>query len=602
MDLIRSFIIAGYAVHSAWLLLLTIFLVGFYRNGRRTHLAPWAFAIGWLGLRTACSGMAVILARRDDPGEAWRTGFSAAAQLGGYLFPLYLITGALIIYRGRGFARSHRWLLAGVLSLLAFASTWWSIGVSSEARLMLRLGVPSLLSMVAFWFSAWCVTRTHRWTQSFGRVALVSALILYGVDQSILAAVRITSFYGVTPQWSFFLGYPDLLWSVLFGLGVLVWQLEEERDDKREAFRQLRMSEEQLLQTQKMQAVGQLAGGIAHDFNNVLTAIMGNSTLMETKVQDDPEGKELLDQILAAGEHASSLVHRLMSFSRQHQVQPRALDPNRSIQRSIDMVRSLIPPEIQLDLDLKAETSAVFMDQSQLEMVLVNLIVNARDAMPDGGRLSIRTLECEQEIMVEVQDNGIGMSTQTRQRIFEPFFTTKKAGNGIGLASVSGAIQSAGGTISVVSQEGEGTTFTLHLPACLEEPANRCQVTEDEAPGVSTGTVLVVDDDPQVLAFAVRALRTRGFEVLEARDGRKAIEVARAYAGDLDLLLTDVRMPHMGGEELAQLIGIDRPSTPVLFMTGFSDGADLDESASGVMMKPFTAQELRRRVRANCAV
>jgi PAS domain S-box-containing protein len=374
--------------------------------------------------------------------------------------------------------------------------------------------------------------------------------------------------------------------------------------------------EEQLSQAQKMEAVGQLAGGIAHDFNNLLTAILGYCELAQlARPGTDVSGD--LQEIHRAAQRAAELTRRLLAFSRKQVLQPRVLDLNREVLELEPMVRRLLGEDVTLLMRLGSPIGQVCADPSQLQQVLVNLLVNSRDAMPNGGRIVVETRDAvlDEEfafahrgaqpgsyVMLAVSDTGAGMDATTRQRIFEPFFTTKERGKGtgLGLSQVYGVVKQTGGSIWVYSEPGRGTTFKIYLP--------RVDAVPDPPPGTHAAgpltsggeTVLVAEDEDIVRALVVRLLRERGYEVIEAPDGTHALAEA-ARAGRIDLLLTDVVMTDMSGRELADELHQVRPDLPVLFISGYTDESIAHHGvlAEGVRLleKPFTAETLAARVR-----
>ncbi len=375
--------------------------------------------------------------------------------------------------------------------------------------------------------------------------------------------------------------------------------------------------ENQLRQAQKMEAVGQLAGGIAHDFNNVLTAILGYTRLLLKEPELGTRQRDDITEIEEAAQRAASLTRQLLAFSRKQVMQPTVLNVNEVVQGMRSLLRRLIGEHITLVAAFDPERVFVRADQGQLQQVIVNLSVNARDAMPAGGTLMLATARVDLDaafkashpgstvgphVRLLVSDNGTGMDGEVRRRVFEPFFTTKAVGkgSGLGLATVYGIVKQSGGYIDVESQPGHGSTFTIYLPrvAAPTEP-----VAEPPAPPPRPGreTVLLVEDESGVRALARRALKEFGYRVLEATNGAEALTVARACNDPIDLLLTDVVMPEMGGRELAQVLKQERPETRVLFTSGYPDsgGMALDVAESGVpyLPKPYTPNELAQKVR-----
>jgi two-component system, cell cycle sensor histidine kinase and response regulator CckA len=365
--------------------------------------------------------------------------------------------------------------------------------------------------------------------------------------------------------------------------------------------------EAQLLQSQKLESLGRLAGGIAHDFNNLLMVITGYSDLL---LSDDALSQRVrtgLGEIRHAGERGAELTRQLLAFSRKQVGQPRALSLNSLIWESQGMLRRVIGEDIDLIVRLEPEAWTIRADRGQIHQVLMNLVVNAREAMPGGGVLTIETRNASEAagdfLCLCVWDTGVGMDDRTREHVFEPFFTTKSMskGTGLGLATVFGVVTQAGGHLAVNSQPGKGSQFSLYFPR-VSAPAGLESVTDAQrAAAQAEGTVLLVEDQVEVRELACTILRNMGFTVLEAADGGEAIAMAQRFAGEIRLMLTDVIMPGMNGKELAQRMGQMRPQTKVVFMSGYTDrimsrDGVLDESLE-YLQKPFTADQLCATVR-----
>ncbi len=355
--------------------------------------------------------------------------------------------------------------------------------------------------------------------------------------------------------------------------------------ERKLAEQMLRQRDEQLRQAQKMEAVGRLSGGIAHDFNNLLGVIIGYSESLEHQLPPEDPLRKSAEQIRKAGERAASLTHQLLAFSRQQVLQPKVLDLNAVVLDMGKMLRRLIGVDIELTTRLDSQLGRVKADQSQIEQVIVNLAVNARDAMPEGGSLVIETsntfldetlarglpfLRPGPHILLTVSDTGTGMDLSTQRHIFEPFFTTKPPGKGtgLGLATVYGVVKQSGGVVGVESKQGKGSRFKIYLPqaessgvAPSPDPVRRESSKRDD-------TILLVEDEEALLNLTAAALSENGYKVLTARDGVQALEVARTFAQPIHLLLTDVAMPRMGGPTLARQMVELRPGIRVLFMTG----------------------------------
>jgi PAS domain S-box-containing protein len=378
-----------------------------------------------------------------------------------------------------------------------------------------------------------------------------------------------------------------------------------------------RRLQEALRQAQKLEAVGRLAGGIAHDFNNLLTAITGTAQLLMVDLADRADLVEPLEDVLEAAERGAALVRQLLAFSRRQPVHPEVLDLNEVVAETEKMLTRLIGEDIRLKPRPAAEPVLVELDPVQLEQVLLNLALNARDAMPTGGELSVETsrrqltptqakhrpgLSPGRHAVLTVRDTGHGMDPQTLSRIFEPFYTTKQRSNGtgLGLATVYGIVSQSGGHIEVESQVGRGTTFSIYWPEATEPPREAGRA--DVRGAVSEGgeTVLVVEDEAIVRGVVVRMLQALGYVVLAAEDGPSALALAEAYEGRIDVLLTDVIMPEMHGPSLATQLRAGRPEMTVLFMSGYSESTasvQWSREDGPLLPKPFKPGELARRLR-----
>jgi signal transduction histidine kinase/ActR/RegA family two-component response regulator len=380
-----------------------------------------------------------------------------------------------------------------------------------------------------------------------------------------------------------------------------------------------RVKDEQLLQNQKMQAIGRLAGGVAHDFNNLLTVINGYSDLALMRLPAGEPMRHNFEEIRKAGERASGLTRQLLAFSRKQVLQPVVLNLNTVVAEMEEMLQRLIGEDVGLLAVLDPELGQIKADPGQIEQVLLNLAVNARDAMPGGGRLTIQTARVylDEEYarrhvqvrtghyaMLAVSDTGSGIDAETRARIFEPFFTTKEKGKGtgLGLATVYGVVKQSGGSIWVYSEIGRGTTFKIYLPL-VEQPAETMpkQRGARELPR-GTETILLTEDEDLVRRMTREMLEEIGYDVLEAGNGVEALEVAARYEGRIQLLLTDVVMPHMSGRELAEKLAAIRPDAAVLYMSGYTDDAIVHHGVLDLgvafLEKPYTPETLAHKVRA----
>jgi two-component system cell cycle sensor histidine kinase/response regulator CckA len=384
---------------------------------------------------------------------------------------------------------------------------------------------------------------------------------------------------------------------------------------------ELKTLEAQFVQSQKMQAIGQLAGGVAHDFNNLLTAISGHCDLLLLKHQTtDPDYADLI-QISQNANRAAALVSQLLAFSRKQNLQPQILSLRDVLADHAHLLNRLTGEKIDLAVETAEDLPPIRADRRQFEQVMMNLVVNARDAMPQGGCVTIGTenttlgsdsippsgLHEGRYVVLTVSDTGVGMSREVQNRMFEPFFTTKEVGKGtgLGLASVYGIVQQSGGTIRVESELGRGTTFRIYLPRV--EPTRTALPTEKSPPSVRARavggtTVLVVEDDVPLRRVTGRILRHQGYNVLEAGDVEHAKRLFAESGKDIDLLLTDVVMPRLSGPELARELSAERPSLRVLFVSGYAGtGMTPEESALVAkthLDKPFTAGALLEKIRS----
>jgi two-component system cell cycle sensor histidine kinase/response regulator CckA len=397
------------------------------------------------------------------------------------------------------------------------------------------------------------------------------------------------------------------------------WRKTRLVEDLRESLDELQDTQEQLLQAQKMEAVGKLAGGIAHDFNNLLTAIKGfTELLLRRSKSDDPSHSDLLG-IKKASDQAARLTRQLLAFSRKQVLQPRIINLNEIVIKMLEMLQRLIGEDIELVVNLQEDLHSVLADPGQIEQIILNLAVNARDAMADGGTLTLQTanvaagmrkskavsaMDSRDYAVLTVRDTGSGMDRETRRRLFEPFFTTKDTGKGtgLGLATVYGIVHQSNGTIFVDSEPGKGTTFTIYLPGQEgqeEAPAQRAAPKEKLR---GSETILLVEDEDMVRQLAERVLREYGYSVLVASHGAEALELAAQRLDAIQLMITDVIMPGgMNGKQLADRMVETRPEMKVLYISGYADGSLFSREGRKarihLLEKPFSPLVLIQKVR-----
>jgi PAS domain S-box-containing protein len=399
--------------------------------------------------------------------------------------------------------------------------------------------------------------------------------------------------------------------------------LRKQIGERERAEEALFRSEEELRQAQKMEAIGRLAGGIAHDFNNLLSIILSYSAMLMDALATDEALRSDAEQIAIAGQRARDLTRQLLAFSRRQMMRPEVLDL-RDVVRGIEpMLRRVLGEDIVLSIALERHTALVKADPGQIQQILMNLVVNARDAMPEGGKLSIETSDVvlDEEhvrpyiaagarpgphVCITVTDTGVGLDEETRARIFEPFFTTKPRGKGtgLGLSTVLGIVQQSGGHVTVESTPDEGSTFRVYLPRTTETrpaPVTPARSTTPTQQSRGSETILLVEDEGQLRVLARDILRGAGYQVFDAPNAAEAIKASQRHAGPIHLLVTDVVMPHIGGRELARRLATDRPRMRVLYMSGYTedgivDSGTLDPNVA-FLPKPITPDTLLGKVR-----
>ena len=378
-----------------------------------------------------------------------------------------------------------------------------------------------------------------------------------------------------------------------------------------------RLLEERLIQSEKIESVGRLAGGIAHDFNNLLTSILGYTELLLTHHEGDDPDRIDLEEIQSAGQRAAALTQQLLAFSRKQMLVPTDVDLNETVVGLKSMLVRLIREDITLTCDLSPTPAVIRIDPTQLEQAIMNLVLNARDALPAGGHIRLEVARVRRSqadvppdlpfsaadyVRLRVIDDGVGISPEAKPHLFEPFFTTKEVGKGtgLGLASVYGIVRQSNGFIAVDSEPGSGSVFTMHFPAVLASEETTAAPVSEGKPSRGRETILLVEDEDSVRVIVSAVLRRQGYRVLEAATPRSAIEIFNEHASEIDLLLSDVVMPEMNGPALAQrLIGL-RPELRVLFISGYTEMAipfDMDSQTIGFLSKPFQASVLTERVR-----
>ncbi|MEP6635662.1 MAG: ATP-binding protein, partial [Acidobacteriota bacterium] len=509
------------------------------------------------------------------------------------------------------------WMVDREAHVLRFCESWQGLGeegrelesVSSDSVFAPGIGFPGRV-----WLEGellWIADVGDVSDVSFPRANFASSVGLHGfcafpirLHAEIMGVLELFSRSTLTLEPD-----PELI-AMMVTIGSQIGQFIE-RKRVEEA---LGESEEQLRQSQKLEAIGRLAGGVAHDFNNLLTVIGGYSSILLAKLPPESPHRASLAEIKKASDRAGGLTRQLLAFSRKQILQPKILDLNVIVSDLEKMVRRLIGEDIDLLTIANPVLGKVKADPGQIEQVLLNLIVNARDAMPEGGKLTIETrnvvlsedysqrhaTDAGPYVMLVVSDTGCGMDSVIQPRVFEPFFTTKGSGKGtgLGLSTVYGIVKQSGGNVLVYSEVGLGSTFKIYLPR-VDGLKDEDAVAEAVPQG--TETVLLVEDEEQVRAILKQILHGLGYEVLVASTAVEALEISQDLKRDIKLMITDVVMPHMGGRELAERLLMIRPGLPVLFMSGYTDDAvvrhGLLDGKPNFIQKPFDSASLGRKVR-----
>ncbi len=603
-------VLLSYGLQAAVCLMVTFVLADFARKHQKTYLRWWAWSwvMLFVYLLTAMGSLTGVGLLRY-PADDWRRiVVSSLSMTAGLLQPLFLFLGTYEQSRGVEAPRNvrHRWLLVVILVGVAIgvASTW------SSHRLLFRLGARGVVACVAFVTSAVMVFRPTKSGTSLGRIVLGWGCIAYGVQQVHPGVITLhqTETNSVV-LYGYYLGFVDLLLQVMIGLGMMTWHLESERLRTQAALEALEQSQAGLKQAQKMEVVGRLAGGVAHDFNNLMTVMYGaTETLAELHPPGTP-GRESVDQIETALDRAKGLTSQLLSFSRKQVAHMTRLDLCETIRTMEGLLRRLVGTSVHLGLELPSHPAWVVADQSRVTQVVMNLVVNARDAMPSGGRLIIRLREVDVDaataerlhvvagafIVMDVVDEGVGMSAETQSHLFEPFFTTKPVGQGtgLGLSTVYGIVKASDGAIEVQSKEGAGTTMSVFWPRATAPvstpPGERAAASSPR----QRPRVLIVEDDEAIRALLVRALEQNGYIVVTASDGDEGIAILKTK-GKFDLLLTDLVMQGTGGAGVVAEARHLAPKMKIVVASGFVG----DRKAQGLpddvvwLQKPFSAKDL----------
>jgi signal transduction histidine kinase len=616
-------LIAVYLVQMAGTAFLSVLLMHFYRAYGHTYLREWSWS--WLALCVYVGGglVALLWTRDFHPQHPLRLSVTMATLIAGYAQIVFLLFGTYAVARGQAVAERSRNFILMLCAVIGICLALPFTGEAAlfDARFFTRIGVRSAAASIAYLVAGTWLARHSGWRQGAGRGIVTCSFLLYGAEQANYFGFNVMEILGwrQVSEGLAWLGYVDLLLQFGMGMGMVMWLLEDERNELSRTAEALRRSEERLRRSQRLEQVGQLAGGVAHDFNNLLTVITGRGQrLLERLERGSDEWREVrqIDQAAARG---ASLVRQLLAFSRKQVLAPQHVQANETVGHVRGMLQRLIGEEIGFRCELAPDLGWTMVDPVQLEQVLVNLVLNARDAMPEGGTLVVSTnnhsvaveesdslvgLMPGEHIEITVRDTGVGMDDETRRHVFEPFYTTKGfgKGSGLGMATVYGVVRQSGGSVVIDSSPGEGTAVHVYLPR-VPPPEGRPPVDGDihgnAAPAaradVPRATVLVVEDDERIRGLLTAVLQDNGYETLIAEDGAAALGIAEGNGHQIDLLLTDIVMPNIGGPELAERLQEKNPGLSVVFMSGYSEeivSSRLAPSERTLLEKPFSLSEL----------
>lgn len=606
-----SIYLSAYLGQAAVNALLAAVLLGLWRRYRHAFLQRWslswgAFALFHLGTAGA------LWKSVDDPTGAFRTFASLMAQVGCFVGAGLLACGTYELGTKRSVSnRRLAWLL-GISVVAAAVVVLGTVDSLPRDRAATRVGVRALVVAIAFLGSVWAVWQTDPERRSWGRRLVAVFFGFYGLEQLHYATLSLMpGLEFVSILYTLHFLDVDLILQACVGIGMVIWFFEEERTRAERATSALIESRESLRQSQRLEAIGRLAGGVAHDFNNLLSVVFSYLELLEDEVGDRPTAQDSIEQIRAAADRAEGLTSQLLAFGRRQRLDPVVVSLNRVVRDVDRMVLKAVGEDVQLEIDLDPRNPHVLIDRAQLDLSILNIALNARDAMAGGGSLRIATgiervdggdLDPGDYAVLAISDSGQGMDEEVRSRIFQPFFTTKEPGRGtgLGLSMVYGVVRQSGGDVRVESIPGSGTTFRIVLPVVdadseSEPPRQR--------PGRREGhgeRVLLVEDTGPIRILAKRVLSEAGYEVRAAESGHSAMAVIDA-GFEPELLLTDVVMPGMNGRELADQVAARLPGTKTLYTSGYPDDVlsarGLSRPGVRFLPKPFSPSRLLAAVR-----
>jgi signal transduction histidine kinase len=617
-------VLLGYGMQAVVCIVGAVLLALSARARPLPHLRWWFWS--WLALLaylvTAALALSGVGFMRLPASDWRRVVLSVAALVAGLLQPTLVAIGAAESAAGRPLADAtrRRLLLAAVVigALIAVGTIWLPLGLRSWTR----LGSRYVAAGVLFVGAAWLLWRYRRRSGSRAPTVLALASLCYGLGQLHAFAWSTLREFGTAPashfvlSFPYYLGYGDVLLQVFLGLGMMTWHLEAERERAERALADLARSQEGLRQAQKMEVVGRLAGGVAHDFNNLMTVMYGATDELTRLHDGGGPGQEHVRDLEDALQRAKGLTTQLLAFSRKQVSRVVDVDLGAVVRDNETLLQRLLGSDIALRLDVAEGDLPASADPNQVAQVLMNLVVNARDAMPNGGTLAVRATAVELDAAaanalqapagayarIDVRDTGVGMSDEVKAHLFEPFFTTKPVGQGtgLGLSTVYGIVRAAGGGVGVESTVGGGTTVTIFWPRRAVDAGRPAAASCSDTGRAGRARILAVEDDPQIRDLMLRVLTRLGHDVTTAGDGAEALLRLRGGGASYDLLVTDVVMPGMDGGELIAAVRASFPRLRVLAISGYvgdlaSRGLPADV---GWLQKPFTAAQLAQATAA----
>lgn len=615
MDLtLTQEVLLAYGMQAFICLALIGILYSYSRRDQLSHLRCWTFS--WVAMLTYLATAALAITSVSTwhlAASDWRRVLISTLSVAtGMLQPAFVLVGVLESKANRALNLRHRSVLLGGVALVSVALVLWTAPL--ESRTFIRLSARHLVAGVLFMITAGMLLRQGARSHLRGPILLGWAAAFYGLGQlhGFFWLVR-REVLGVVEVFPFYLGYVDALLQFFLGFGMMMWHLEAQRELTHRAMDELKESQDGLRQAQKMEVVGRLAGGVAHDFNNLMTVMYGATDELEQRHPAGTPGHAPIQDLKDALERAKSLTTQLLAFSRKQVPRPEVVDLTTVVGRQEKMLARLLGSDVRLHIAALPQPLEVMADPDQIALVLMNLIVNARDAMKNGGDVRIHTHDVEVDAVMadrlhvepgryavlEVADTGSGMPAPVRDKVFEPFFTTKPVGEGtgLGLSTTYGIVRAAGGAIEIDSVLGRGTSIKILWPLTATPAAVHMVHPQALHAATLNGRVLLVEDDDTIRVLLQRHLRNQGLTVVTAADGAEALTRFRVDKA-FDLLITDVIMPGLDGARLIAAVRELVPGIRILAISGYTGDLAARSLPTDVawLQKPFSSSEFGEAV------